>query len=121
MIQLRFNSKSVLVALSLMAVFAVIVACGDSDSDPKNRNSGPIILSDDTIATPTQQPIADEPAAVPDGLQIVWEAYSILMREYVVREKIDPEVLAEAAVIGMLDALEDRYTSYVSQIGRAHV
>jgi len=114
MIQLRFNSKSVLVALSLMAVFAVIVACGNSDSDPKNRNSGPIILSDGTIATPTPQPIADEPAAVPDGLQIVWEAYSILVREYVVREKIDPEVLAEAAVIGMLDALEDRHTSYVS-------
>jgi carboxyl-terminal processing protease len=100
-----------LVALSAMLIFA---ACSSSDeNDPSSRNKGPVILSDGTQATTAPQPIADEPAAVPDGLQIVWETYSILVREYVVRENIDPNALAEAAVIGMLDSLDDRYTSYI--------
>ena len=94
-----------------MLIFA---ACSSSDeNDPSSRNKGPVILSDGTQATTAPQPIADEPAAVPDGLQIVWETYSILVREYVVRENIDPNALAEAAVIGMLDSLDDRYTSYI--------
>ena len=91
------------------------LSCSNSDtSGPDFTNGKPLILSDGTQATPTAQPIADEPVAVPDGLQIVWEAYSILSREYVIPEKIDPDLLAEAAVIGMLEALDDRYTSYIS-------
>ena len=99
----------------LLASLLVTATCGnESDGQhPSERNDGPVTLSDGTQATPTAQPIADEPAAVPDGLQIVWEAYSILVREYVVKEKIDPEALAEAAVIGMLDSMDDRYTSYI--------
>jgi C-terminal processing protease CtpA/Prc len=99
--------------LVVFAAVLVIAACSSDETDPVKRNTGPIILSDGTQATPTAQPIADEPAAVPDGLQIIWETYSILVREYVIRENIDPDVLAEAAVIGMLDALDDRYTSYI--------
>ena len=93
----------------------IVAACSGSSDDesPTSRNDGPIILADGSQATPTAQPIADEPAAVPDGLQIVWETYSILVREYVVRENIDPNALAEAAVIGMLDSLDDRYTAYI--------
>lgn len=102
------------VLLVVVAVMLFAAACSNSDdNDPASRNAGPVILSDGTVPTATPQPIADEPAAVPDGLQIVWETYSILVREYVIREKIDPGVLAEAAVIGMLDALDDRYTAYV--------
>lgn len=102
------------VLLVVVAVMLFAAACSNSDdNDPASRNAGPVILSDGTVPTATPQPIADEPAAVPDGLQIVWETYSILVREYVIREKIDPDVLAEAAVIGMLDALDDRYTAYV--------
>ena len=97
-----------------LAALLIITACSRSDNDdPAARNKGPIILSDGTQATQVPQPIANEPAAVPDGLQIVWETYSILVREYAIRENIDPDVLAEAAVIGMLDALDDRYTSYI--------
>ena len=91
------------------------LACTNPDTgNPDLTDGKPVILSDGTQATPTAQPVADEPAAVPDGLQIVWEAYSILSREYVLPEKIDPDLLAEAAVIGMLEALDDRYTSYIS-------
>ncbi len=99
------------VALAAMLITAACVS--SEDESPAARNEGPVILADGTQATPTAQPIADEPAAVPDGLEIVWEAYSILVREYVVRENIDPNALAEAAVIGMLDSLDDRYTAYI--------
>ena len=105
-----------LVILLVVATTALFIAAGCSSSDeesPASRNDGPVILADGTQATQTPQPLAGEPAAVPDGLQIVWETYSILVREYVIREKIDPNVLAEAAVIGMLDALDDRYTAYI--------
>ncbi len=117
MTSLITRTSSFKLALILVLAFAALLitaACSGSDSEsPASRNEGPVILSDGTLATPTPQPIADEPAAVPDGLQIVWETYSILVREYVVRENIDPNALAEAAVIGMLDSLDDRYTSYI--------
>ena len=113
------NPNRVRFANLLMILVAALcmftLACTNPDTgNPDLTDGKPVILSDGTQATPTAQPIADEPAAVPDGLQIVWEAYSILSREYVLPEKIDPDLLAEAAVIGMLEALNDRYTSYIS-------
>lgn len=99
----------------MFALYLTALSCSNSDTSASDLTNGkPLILSDGTQATPTAQPIADEPVAVPDGLQIIWEAYSILNREYVIPEKIDPDLLAEAAVIGMLEALDDRYTSYIS-------
>ena len=113
------NPNRVRFANLLMILVAVLcmltLACTNPDTgNPDLTDGKPVILSDGTQATPTAQPIADEPAAVPAGLQIVWEAYSILSREYVLPEKIDPDLLAEAAVVGMLEALDDRYTSYIS-------
>ena len=109
----RFDLFRVRSLLIVSAVAIVALTACSGEETPATRNAGPIILSDGTQPTPTAQPIADQPAAVPDGLEIVWETYSILVREYVVRDKIDPDVLAEAAVIGMLDVLDDRYTAYI--------
>ena len=111
----RFGSPKFSIVLPVFfAVLLFAAACSGADeNDPVSRNKGPVILADGTVPTATPQPIADEPAAVPDGLGIVWETYSILVREYVIREKVDPDVLAEAAVIGMLNALDDRYTAYI--------
>ena len=104
-----------LLMILVAALCMLTLACTNPDTgNPDLTDGKPVILSDGTQATATPQPIADEPAAVPDGLQIVWEAYSILSREYVLPEKIDPDLLAEAAVVGMLEALDDRYTSYIS-------
>ena len=115
---LRIHSTARFFIAFIILMFALCLtalSCSNSDtSGPDFINGKPLILSDGTQATPTAQPIADEPVAVPDGLQIIWEAYSILSREYVIPEKIDPDLLAEAAVIGMLEALDDRYTSYIS-------
>ena len=110
--RVRF-ANLLLILVGALCMFTL--ACTNPDTvNPDLTGDKPLILSDGTQVTPTAQPIADEPVAVPDGLQIVWEAYSILSREYVLPEKIDPDLLAEAAVVGMLEALDDRYTSYIS-------
>jgi len=99
------STRLIILIAVVVSSLLIIAACGNSDDEnPASKNEGPVILADGTHATQTPLPIADEPAAVPDGLQIVWETYSILLREYVIPEHIDPDVLAEAAVIGMLDA-----------------
>ena len=95
--RVRF-ANLLLILVGALCMFTL--ACTNPDTvNPDLTGDKPLILSDGTQVTPTAQPIADEPVAVPDGLQIVWEAYSILSREYVLPEKIDPDLLAEAAVV----------------------
>ncbi|GIT18859.1 MAG: hypothetical protein CM1200mP39_16650 [Dehalococcoidia bacterium] len=49
--------------------------------NPDLTDGKPVILSDGTQATPTgPKPLADEPAAVPDGLQIVGKPIRFLER-----------------------------------------
>ena len=82
-----------------------------------------MVLDDGTVATPTALPAVAPPEVVPDGLDIIWEAYSVLVREYVDRDALDPDKLAEAALRGMLDSLDDRHLAYIGpesfQIERA--
>lgn len=95
-----------------MTVLAV--ACSDSEPDTTTLGASPVILEDGTVATPTPLPQIELPDVVPEDLEIIWETYNLLIREYVDKEKVDPEILSEAAVQAMLDALGDRYTSYIS-------
>ena len=106
-------SKIIRILICAVILIMANIACSAQDGTTAPDDGEPLILANGTIATPTSQPIANQPSDVPDGLGIVWEAYSILMKEYVARNEIDPDTLAEAAVVGMLDALNDRYTSYV--------
>ena len=50
---------------------------------------------------------------ISDELKIIWEAYEILAEEYIDKENLNPENLAEEAIKGMLNSLNDPYTSYV--------
>ncbi|NQW18480.1 MAG: S41 family peptidase [Chloroflexi bacterium] len=97
-------------------VLLLAVACG-SDSEagqtvPEVENG--VAQSDGEIPTPTALPVIPPPDEVPPGLEAVWEAYSLLVREYVERDKVDPEIMTEAAIRGMVDALGDRYSAYIS-------
>jgi len=47
------------------------------------------------------------------GLEIVEEAWSILFHDYVDRDKLDTSTLSQAAIKGMVEALDDPYTSYL--------
>jgi len=101
-------------AFAAVAVLGFCVACGGGSDEGRAQDTEHAVLPDGTLATATALPYIPPPSEVPEGLDIVWEAYSLLVREYVDRDKIDPDELSEGAVLGMLEALDDRYTSYIS-------
>lgn len=112
------SSVRVLTALLALAVLGTALAagtaCGGQDKPVVQAPpSGAVVLPDGTVATATPLPAVPPPDEVPDGLEAVWEAYSILVREYVDRDKIDPEKLTEGAIRGMVETLQDRHSAYV--------
>lgn len=56
----------------------------------------------------------EPPRTVPSDLGVVWEAWEHLNRDYVDRDKLDPEMAAEHAIRGMTSILDDPQTAYVS-------
>lgn len=48
-----------------------------------------------------------------EGLDIVGQAWHIILTEHVDRDKIDNETLSQAAIEGMLESLDDPYASYL--------
>ena len=53
------------------------------------------------------------PAGSSDGLEIVKQVWNIIFDDYVDRDQLDPDTLSEGAIEGMLEALDDPYTSYL--------
>jgi carboxyl-terminal processing protease len=51
-------------------------------------------------------------AGVPKDLEKVWEAYRTIRERYVNSDEIDTDKLAEGAVKGMVEALDDPFASY---------
>ena len=62
---------------------------------------------------PPDRPLV-APSDVPEELKIVWETWSFLTKDFVDRANLDPAKLSEAAVRGMLEAVGDPHTGYVS-------
>ena len=54
------------------------------------------------------------PEGVPEELAVVWQVWSMLAAEHVDRATFDPEIFTEASIRGMLVALNDPHTNYVS-------
>ncbi len=52
-------------------------------------------------------------ADLSNGLDVVGEAWNIIFREYVDKDKLDAGELSKAAIMGMVEALDDPYTTYV--------
>lgn len=53
------------------------------------------------------------PSDVSDEIRIIWEAWAILTKDHVDRAKLDPKIMSEAAIRGMLMALGDPHTNYI--------
>ena len=53
------------------------------------------------------------PAGPSDGLEIVQQAWNIIFDDYVDRDKLDASTLSQGAIEGMLEALDDPYSSYL--------
>ncbi|MFC1980051.1 S41 family peptidase [Chloroflexota bacterium] len=47
------------------------------------------------------------------GLEVVEEAWNIIFQDYVDKEKLDADALSRGAIKGILEALDDPYTSYL--------
>jgi carboxyl-terminal processing protease len=47
------------------------------------------------------------------GLGVVEEAWNIIFRDYVDRDRLEPQELSEGAIEGMIEVLDDPYTSYL--------
>ncbi len=47
------------------------------------------------------------------GLDVVAEVWDIIFKDYVERDRIDSTILSEGAIKGMVEALDDPYTSYL--------
>ncbi|MDA1216066.1 MAG: PDZ domain-containing protein, partial [Chloroflexi bacterium] len=84
-----------LTAASLLAIglMALVAACSSS------------------TATPT----AAAPDDVPEGLEPLWEVWENLHEQFYDQEQLNTDVLLEAAIRGMLDALDDPYTAYLPE------
>ena len=62
---------------------------------------------------PQDMPL-EAPEGVPEELAVVWQVWSMLAAEHVDRGTFDPEIFTEASIRGMLVALDDPHTNYVS-------
>lgn len=81
---------------------------------PQTSTSGDNQQDDDAIQViPADEPL-QAPSEVPKELRVIWETWAHLTRDYVDRSNLDPEKLSEAAIRGMLAALEDPYTGYAA-------
>lgn len=47
------------------------------------------------------------------GLDLIEQAWNIIFRDYVGRDKLDATTLSQAAIKGMIEALDDPYTAYL--------
>lgn len=99
------------------ALIVLAVACGGDDEAGTPFFEEDLPGRDRLIATASPLPVLDSPSDIPEGLEPVWETFAMIAREYVEREDIDPEILARGAIRGLLDALDDPYTSYVTPTG----
>ena len=57
--------------------------------------------------------LGSAPAGGEQGLGVVEEAWNIIFRDYVDRDKLEPKELGKGAIEGMIEALDDPYTSYL--------
>ena len=63
-----------------------------------------------SAATPT----ATIPANVPEGLETVWEVWRTLQEEFIEKDQLSVDEISEAAIEGILEALDDPFSSYLS-------
>jgi carboxyl-terminal processing protease len=66
-----------------------------------------------STTTPESMRNTDIPEDVPEGLEPVWEVWDNINKQFYDRDQLDGDVLAEAAIRGILGALDDPYTAYL--------
>ncbi len=72
-----------------------------------------LVLSFGAGCTPDNETSTPTPPSSGEGLGIVEEAWDIIFQYYVERDSLDADALRQGAIKGMLEALDDPYTSYL--------
>ncbi len=106
------NSKLALIVV-VSAVISVLLLAACGGDEPEAAAATTFDPSPLPTITEPDAPL-EAPSEVPAELQIIWEVWAYLTRDYVDRSLLDPSTLSEAAVRGMLESLNDIHTSYIS-------
>ena len=113
---IRSKLGAVALIVLMMGIFA-LVACGEDTvpTEAPGVSSTPSTLDLPSAPVPSalSTPLA-APSEVPKELRAVWETWALLARDFVDRSELDPEELAKAAIRGMLEALDDPHTTYIT-------
>ena len=99
---IKFNSRILGIVISIF-LSIILFSCSNSVD---NEIKFPLI--DDANVQPRPSP-----REIDEDLLIIWETYSYLAREFVGRNEMDGAKLAEGAVKGMFDALDDVHSGYI--------
>ena len=110
-------SALVIIAMS----FAIACASDTEDGDiaaaaaPADQAQAQGAVEYPTLpeVVPSDKPVV-RPDAVPGDLGVVWEAWSLLNRDYVDPSELNGEDFSERAIRGMLTVLNDPQTAYLS-------
>ncbi len=82
-------------------------------SDDEDLSDGSVDKSGLPKVVPSDKPLTP-PSEVPEELNVVWEVWAHLVRDHVDKSTMDPTLFSEAAIKGIIGALGDPHTHYVS-------
>ena len=113
-----------LTALALAVLLAVLALACTSDTEDAGSPAAAIAPAEAQPQGAVEYPTLPEPVpsdkpvvrpdAVPADLGVVWEAWSLLNRDYVDPSELNGEDFSERAIRGMLTVLNDPQTAYLS-------
>ena len=117
----------------VLLLASAVVGCGQDGQQDADTGPEPTVATEQAAAkSPATEPDNTDlddspvlevvqleeplvaPSEVAEELRIIWETWAILTRDFVERSEIDPTVISEGAINGMLQALGDPHTHYVS-------
>ena len=101
------KSKLSISPVFVVAILALAIAIGNCSIQLGRR-------SDDTASAPGASGTTTLPDSVPEEFSRLFEVWSALKRDHLERDTLNPELLSEGAIRGMLEALDDPYASYLS-------
>ena len=109
-----------IVPVVVLVSVLILAACG-SDNTVTLTPTPHAVASDTEAPDPfgfpeiiqLEEPV-DVPSGVPEELKTVWEVWFLLTKEHFDRANFDPEIFTEAAIRGLLQAVDDPHTSYIS-------
>ena len=59
------------------------------------------------------QPLSSLLSTQPEGLDLVEEAWVVILNDFVDSDKLDPSILSQGAIRGIIESLDDPYSAYL--------